>query len=72
MHEAGFVFLDLKPNNILVGDSEGENLHKIRLIDFGISKPWKDEQDNHIKFEKTNLFMGSFIYSSFNGMNYIS
>ena len=42
LHETGYLFLDMKPNNILVGDTRDTELHKIRLIDFGISKPYQD------------------------------
>ena len=54
MHQSGFLMLDLKPDNITVGDSGNKkNLHNIRLIDFGISKPYKEEDGTHIK-KKTN------------------
>jgi tau tubulin kinase len=49
VHDCGYLFNDLKPNNILVGNSEDKDLHKIRLIDFGISKKYLDEHGNHIK-----------------------
>lgn len=70
MHEAGFLMLDLKPNNIVVGDNWLNSLHKIRLIDFGISKPYYEDDGTHIKFDKQSNFMGSFIFASVNNMNY--
>jgi serine/threonine protein kinase len=49
VHDCGYLFNDLKPNNILVGNSDEKDLHKIRLIDFGISKPFVDDNGAHIK-----------------------
>ena len=70
MHQSGFLMLDLKPNNVLVGDYGNKQMHKIRLIDFGISKPYLEEDGTHIKMKKQDLFMGSFIFASVNNMNY--
>lgn len=41
-HNAGFLYNDLKLNNIVVGDATDyrdhqKSLHKIRLIDFGLA-----------------------------------
>ena len=49
VHEEGYIFNDLKPNNILVGNYDDKKLHKIRLIDFGISNKYLDENNNHVK-----------------------
>jgi len=52
LHESGYIFLDMKPNNILVGDTKDTELNKVRLIDFGISKPYQDKDGNHVKLER--------------------
>lgn len=45
LHGAGYLFMDLKPDNILLGSP---NLHSVEssliyLVDFGISKKYLDE-----------------------------
>lgn len=37
---------DIKPENVLVGKEEEENL--LFIVDFGISKFYKDENDSHM------------------------
>lgn len=41
LHEKGFVHRDIKPENILMGNLN--NPHKVYLIDFGLSGPYKRE-----------------------------
>ena len=72
MHQSGYAMLDLKPDNILVGDCDNENLHKIRLVDFGVSRPFNQEDGSHIKLEKQDQFIGSMTFSSVNGMSYLT
>ena len=72
VHKCGYLFNDLKPNNILVGNHDEKDLHKIRLIDFGISKKYLDENGDHIKQMDENLFKGNFLYASVNAFNFVS
>ena len=38
MHSTGYVYNDLKPDNICIGNFNDPNsLHSIRLIDFGLA-----------------------------------
>ena len=38
IHNVGYVYNDLKPDNICVGNfNDKENLHKIKMIDFGLA-----------------------------------
>ena len=40
---------DIKPENVLVGrDVEASKLY---IVDFGISKFYRDDQENHISFK---------------------
>jgi serine/threonine protein kinase len=61
LHNYGFVFNDLKPDNIVVGNQSIENhteselaamnhqLWKLRLIDFGLVSKYRDSEGVHIK-----------------------
>lgn len=70
MHKCGYLFNDLKPNNILVGNVDDEDLHSIKLIDFGISKTYLDENGDHVEEKSENLFKGNFIFASVNAFNF--
>ena len=46
LHELGYIYQDIKPENILIGVDDECN--KIYLIDFGLSKCYLTEEGNHI------------------------
>jgi len=57
IHNSGFLYNDLKLNNIVIGDAEehknhSKTLHKIRIIDFGLAQKFSDENGNHIPMKK--------------------
>ena len=49
VHMTGYTYNDLKLDNILVGDKNGENLHQIRLVDFGFAAKFVDPEGNIMK-----------------------
>lgn len=68
LHNLGYLHLDLKPDNILLGSS---NMHKIEsstlyLIDYGISKKYLDEFGDHIPESNRVPFQGNIIFASKN------
>ena len=48
VHEAGYLYCDLKMDNIVVGDSQGESLHKLYLIDYGLAQKYQDHLGKHL------------------------
>jgi casein kinase 1/casein kinase 1 alpha len=46
LHIKGVLHRDLKPENILLG--LGEDISKIYLVDFGISKVYRDSANRHM------------------------
>lgn len=74
IHEAGYIFNDLKLDNVLIGDDQSlpqaqSSLFKIRLIDFGLAKKYTKKDGTHVPQKKNSVFEGNLIYSSVNSMN---
>ncbi|KAM3142362.1 hypothetical protein pb186bvf_005519 [Paramecium bursaria] len=61
-HSKGVLHRDLKPENIILGT--GRDVNKIYLIDFGISKFYRDSSGRHIPFKDGKTFLGTTRYAS--------
>ena len=50
IHNAGYIYNDLKLDNLVIGDAPGstDNLHKIRIIDYGFAKKYVDHSGVHL------------------------
>ena len=74
LHNTGFLHCDLKPDNILIGSSNLNNDEsgKIYLIDFGVTKSWRQPQGNHIELKTQVPFSGNILFSSVNCFKQIS
>ncbi|CAD8167742.1 unnamed protein product [Paramecium pentaurelia] len=64
IHKNKVLHRDIKPENVLVGKEEEENL--LFIVDFGISKFYKDENDSHISYRENQPFIGTTRYASIN------
>lgn len=58
LHELGFLHMDLKPDNIVLGthNMNSEDSSLIYLIDFGISKTYQDSYAQHIPLIQNIIF----------------
>ena len=52
IHEAGFLHLDIKPDNILVesNDYSSTKSSQLHIIDYGLSEPYIRNNGKHIEF----------------------
>ena len=62
MHEHDYIHRDLKPENWVIGLDKEENL--IYLIDFGLSKKYKDAKGEHILYKEGKSILGTVRYVS--------
>ncbi|CDW89304.1 serine threonine protein kinase [Stylonychia lemnae] len=72
-HNIGYIHLDLKPDNILLGSSNTQsNKQKmLYLIDFGVSRKYKSPDGSHVQFKMDLPFTGNIIFASVNSfLNY--
>lgn len=64
MHNQNYIHRDIKPENFLIGVKEKTN--KIYLIDFGLSKKYKDKNNEHIPYNENKKLTGTARYASIN------
>ncbi|CAD8098226.1 unnamed protein product [Paramecium sonneborni] len=64
IHKNKVLHRDIKPENVLVGKDDEENM--LYIVDFGISKFYKDENDSHISYRENQPFIGTTRYASTN------
>ena len=72
LHKLGYVYNDLKPDNICIGNykanGEEEDLHQIHLIDFGLCQKYETENGLHIE-EAAQSFSGNVAFASHHALN---
>ncbi|CAD8170774.1 unnamed protein product [Paramecium pentaurelia] len=64
LHKHNVIHRDIKPENILVGKEDEEN--QLFIVDFGISKFYKEQNELHISYKEKQPFIGTTRYASSN------
>lgn len=79
IHSAGYVYNDLKPDNITLGGAEclltstPDNVFKnakIMLIDFGLASTFINQEGKHKRKKKLSYFAGNMMFASLNQMKF--
>ena len=72
IHSCGYVYNDLKHDNVLIGthdfkeeqNIESRNFTDLRLIDFGLTSRYLDENGEHIDPNLESKFKGNMLFAS--------
>lgn len=63
LHEIGIIHGDLKPQNIMLSRDLNSDT-QVYLIDFGVSHPYLDQNQNHLMSNNTFGYRGTVAFSS--------
>jgi len=72
LHSIGYVYNDLKEDNICVGKPKEQNPDTLKLIDFGLCTKYLNESGEHIDQKESQKFRGNVLFCSPNQMNFES
>ena len=74
LHQLGHLHMDLKPDNIVLWSGNFNSMlsSEFVLIDFGISKRYLQQDNEHVKFRSGIPFTGNVIFASKNAFRGIS
>ena len=68
LHSLNFIHRDIKPDNFMMG--KGKNANKLYIIDFGLSKKFRDPKTHqHIKYCENKDLTGTARYASVNALS---
>jgi len=66
LHAAGFLHRDVKPDNFLLGLPSSCKANVVHLIDFGLSKTFRDRRGVHISYVENKHMTGTPRYATIN------
>ena len=65
IHQRSIIHRDLKPENIVMGQKDVDP-ERVYIVDFGISKFYRDSKNRHIPYKENKPFIGTTRYASIN------
>eukprot|EP00123_Amoebidium_parasiticum_P002133 comp13369_c0_seq1/m.8838 comp13369_c0_seq1/g.8838 ORF comp13369_c0_seq1/g.8838 comp13369_c0_seq1/m.8838 type:complete len:415 (-) comp13369_c0_seq1:19-1263(-) len=67
IHDHNYLHRDIKPDNFLMGRQCGNDKHIVHMIDFGLSKRYRDSAtQQHIQYRENKSLVGTARYASIN------
>lgn len=67
IHTKSYIHRDIKPDNFLMGRSRSSKAHVVNVIDFGLSKLYRDPtSQKHIQYQEGKNLTGTARYASIN------
>jgi serine/threonine protein kinase len=69
VHNTGYTYNDLKPQNIMV-DKDDNGYDRAILIDFGLCKSYNKTKSSPININENTEFQGNLIFSSLHQMEF--
>ena len=70
VHALGFVYNDLRLENIHVGSTKSEAKTQIKLSDFSLATSYLDEAGHHVAEDLRDTFIGNMSLGSVNAMKF--
>lgn len=64
IHTRQFIHRDIKPNNFMIGC--GDQSDQVHILDFGLSKKYINENQQHVPFRNERSLIGTARYASIN------
>ena len=59
LHNLGFIYRDVKPENFLIGSTKRPESNTIYMVDYGLTTPFMDKSENHIAFRNEKQIFGT-------------
>jgi serine/threonine protein kinase len=72
LHELGYIYCDLKLDNIMIGSKSYNSLEssKIYLVDLGVAMPYLNNENLHLRCDEKKIFTGNILFASKNAFAY--
>ena len=68
MHSKSFIHRDIKPENFVISR---EDTSFVILIDFGLSKYYRNREGKHIEYQQKSGVIGTARYASINALQWM-
>ena len=59
LHNLGFIYRDVKPENFLIGSTKRPGSNMIYMVDYGLTTSFMDQSEKHIAFGNEKQIIGT-------------